>query len=161
VVATSQSQKFISQAELIFDPPKKSLAERVSQGLGWQTRGRQAEDRAERLLYFFTAVEALLSMDDKTAPVVQTIARHAAVLLTNDNSARAEAAGEVKKLYALRSSLVHAGNRAILWSAANGAQILAESLFDAVLDKVDLKMKHETFCNELANASYGMAWPSA
>jgi hypothetical protein len=160
VVATSQSPKFISQTELIFDPPKKSLAERVSQGLGWLTRGRQAEDRAERLLYFFTAVEALLSTDDKTAPVVQTIARHAAVLLTNDNSARAEAAGEVKKLYALRSSLVHAGNRAILWSAANGAQILAENLFDVVLDKVDLKIKHETFCNELAGASYGAAWPS-
>jgi hypothetical protein len=35
------------------------LAERVGQGLGWLTRGRQAEDRAERLLYFFTAIEAL------------------------------------------------------------------------------------------------------
>jgi hypothetical protein len=159
VLATSNSTKFISQAELIFDPPKKSLAERVSQGLGWLTRGRQAEDRSERLLYFFTAIEALLSNDDKTAPVVQTIARHAAVLLTNDNAARAEVAGDIRKLYSFRSSLVHAGNRSILWSGANGAQVLAERMFGVVLEKADLKIKHENFCNELAAASYGVAWP--
>jgi hypothetical protein len=119
VVAKSREATFISRAELIFDPPKKSLAERVGQGLGWLTRGRQAEDRAERLLYFFTAIEALLSNDDKTAPVVQTIARHAAVLLTNENEQRAVIARSAKALYELRSSLAHAGTRAILWSAAN------------------------------------------
>lgn len=159
VVATSQTSEFIARAGLIFDPPKKSVAERVSQGLGWLTRGRQAEDRAERLLYFFTAIEALLSSDDKTAPVVQTIARHAAVLLTNDNVARAEIASDLKKLYAFRSSLVHAGNRGVLWSGANGAQMLAEAMFRTVLDKADLKIRHENFCNELAAASYGTDWP--
>ncbi len=161
VVATCQDTKFIARAEVIFDPPRKSLAERVSQGLGWLTRGRQAEDRAERLLYFFTAVEALLSTDDKTAPVVQTIARHAAVILTSDNAERSKIAGAVKNLYNFRSSLVHAGNRSILWSGANDAQLLAESLFEVVLEKADLKMRHETFCNEIAIASYGTAWPSA
>lgn len=159
VVATSLEKKFLSQAELLFDPPKKSLAERVSQGLGWLTRGRQADDRAERLLYFFTAIESLLSTDDKTAPVVQTIARHAAVLLTTDNGARAEIAREIKTLYSFRSSLVHAGNRSVLWSGANGAQILAESLFQIVLDKADLAVGHAGFCNQLATASYGTAWP--
>jgi hypothetical protein len=161
VVATSQEQKFVSQAEMIFDPPKRSLAERVRQGLGWLTRGRQAEDRAERFLYFFTAIEALLSTDDKTAPVVQTIARHAAVLLTNHNTARAEFARDIRNLYNFRSSLVHAGNRSILWFGANSAQVLAESLFWVVLEKVDLKMRHDSFCNELAAASYGTVWPPA
>src|SRR5260370_12216324 len=75
VVATSQSTKFISQAELIFDPPKKSLSERVSQGLGWLTRGRQAEDRAERLLYFFTTSQARFSSADHTAAMVGTSTR--------------------------------------------------------------------------------------
>ncbi len=161
VLSTSNSAKFISQAELIFDPPRRSLAERVSQGLGWLARGRQAEDRSERLLYFFTAIEALLSMDDKTAPVVQTIARHGAVLLTNDNTTRAEVAGDIKNLYNLRSSLVHAGNRSILWSGANGAQALAESMFSVVLEKADLKITHENFCSTLAAASYGVAWPAS
>jgi hypothetical protein len=161
VVGTVQAKKFISQAEIIFDPPEKSLAERVSQGLGWLTRGRQAEDRAERLLYFFTAIEALLSTDDKTAPVVQTIARHAAVLLTNENAARAQVAKALKSLYSVRSSLVHAGNRSILWSGANDAQVLAESLFQTVLESANLKTRHETFCNEVAAASYGTPWPAA
>lgn len=159
IAAATQEPNFVTQASLIFDPPAKSLAERVSQGLGWLSRGRQAEDRAERLLYFFTAIEALLSNDDKTAPVVQTIARHAAVLLTNDNAARAVVAGDVKKLYTFRSTLVHAGNRSVLWSGANGAQVLAERLFSEVLEKADLSVKHDRFCTDLAAASYGTAWP--
>jgi hypothetical protein len=32
-------------------------------------------------------------------------------------------------------------------------------MFRVVLEKVDLKLKHEDFCNELAAASYGAAWP--
>jgi hypothetical protein len=160
VQATANGQKFASNAELIFNPPKKSLAERVSQGLGWLTRGRQAEDRAERFLYFFTAIEALLSYDDKTAPVVQTIARHSSVLLTNDNAHRAKVAADVKTLYKDRSSLVHAGNRSIFWSATNDAQVLAEKMFRVVLEKADLKMTHEKFCKELSDASYGVAWPN-
>jgi len=92
---------------------------------------------------------------------VQTIARHAAVLLTNHNAERAEFARNIRNLYKFRSSLVHAGNRSILWSGANSAQVLAESLFWVVLEKVDLKMRHDSFCNELAAASYGTVWPSA
>lgn len=159
VVATTLEDKFVAQAGVIFDPPRKSLAERVHQGLGWLTRGRQAEDRAERLLYFFTAIEALLSTDDKTAPVVQTIARHAAALLSNDNSERAQLAKGLKTLYGQRSALVHSGNRSILWSGANDAQLFAENLFYLVLEKADLTIKHETFCNDLAAASYGTPWP--
>jgi len=33
-------------------------------------------------------------------------------------------------------------------------------MFSVVLEKADLKMKHDNFCNELAAASYGAAWPS-
>jgi hypothetical protein len=160
VLTTASDNKFVENAKLIFGPPKKSLAERVSQGLGWLTRGRQAEDRAERLLYFFTAIEALLSNDDKTVPVVQTIARHGSVLLTDDNAVRPRAAANIKKLYSLRSSLVHAGNRSVLWSATNGAQVLAEEMFTVVMDKADLKMTHISFCDDLAAASYGVPWPT-
>ncbi len=52
VLATTKDQKFVADADVIFSPAPKSLAERVSQGLGWLTRGRQTDDRAERLLYF-------------------------------------------------------------------------------------------------------------
>jgi Apea-like HEPN len=161
VVATVSDKDFIAKADGIFAPPKKSLAERVSQGLGWLTRGRQGEDRAERFLYFFTAIEALLSNDDKTAPVTQTIARHGAVLLTNDNKERFKIATLIKSLYNSRSALVHAGNRSILWSSANSAQQLAEAMFWVVLQKADLKTAHAKFCEGLAASSYGLPWPSA
>lgn len=151
---------FIAKAQLVSDPPAKTLAERVSQGLGWLTRGRQSADRAERLLYFFTAIEALLSSDDKTAPVVQTIARHSAVLLTNDNAARAAMASAIRKLYVFRSALVHAGNRSVFWSSANTAQIIAESLFFVVLSKADLAQPHAKLCEELSASSYGLPWPA-
>lgn len=161
VIQTVGKEKFKNQALLIFDPPKKSLAERIYQGLGWLTRGRQSEDRAERFLYFFTAIEALLSMDDKTAPVIQTIARHASVILANDNARRAAIAADIKQLYSYRSSLVHTGNRSIRWGSANSAHILAEQLFRVVLEKTDLRISHESFCNDLAQASYGSEWPAA
>jgi Apea-like HEPN len=161
VVATVSDKDFIAKADNIFAPAKGSLAERLGQGLGWLTRGRQAEDRAERFLYFFTAIEALLSSDDKTAPVTQTIARHGAVLLTDENEVRLKIAKFFKLLYNSRSALVHAGNGSILWSSADAAQRLAESMFAIVLEKVDLKIKHATFCEDLATSSYGLPWPKS
>lgn len=149
---------FEKKADILCSPPPRSVAERVSQGLGWMTRGRQASDRSERLLFFFTAIEALLSSDDKSAPVVQTIARHAAVIVTNDNSTRAAVAANIKSLYGIRSSLVHAGARSVLHANANQAQALAENLFMRVLDNVDLGSRHSAFVQELADASYGSPW---
>lgn len=160
IVTVAQDAAFKKKAALIFDPKDKSLAARVAQGLGWLTRGRQAKDRSERLLYFFTAIESLLSGDDKSAPVVQNIARQAAVLLTDDNAARAELAADTKKLYALRSGLVHAGSRGVLWNNANTTEYLAEAVFHRVLGDADLSMSHATFLNGLSQATYGLPWPS-
>src|SRR3989339_89416 len=71
VLEITEGEQFKAYAKAIFSPSKGSLAERFSQGLGWLTRGRQASDRAERFLFFFTAIESLLSSDSKSAPVVQ------------------------------------------------------------------------------------------
>ncbi|CAM5336486.1 hypothetical protein ATER59S_00052 [Aquamicrobium terrae] len=161
VEATVAAAEFKTKAAAIFSPTKDSVAARVSQGLGWLTRGRQSADRAERLLYFFTAIEALLSGTDKTAPVVQTIARHAAVMLSNDNADRERHASRLKTLYSLRSALVHNGTRSVDWTTANSAQEYAEALFYVALDKVSLTGRHDSFSNDLAKASYGLAWPTA
>lgn len=161
VAAVVATPEFLVKATAVFAPTKDSLAARVSQGLGWLSRGRQSPDRAERLLYFFTAIEALLSTTDKTAPVAQTIARHAAVLLSNNNADRERHASKLKSLYNLRSALVHNGNRSIDGTAANAAQEYAEAIFYVVLKSASLTSTHETFSNGLAVASYGMAWPPA
>lgn len=149
---------FIAPAKLIFDPPKGSLAERISQGLGWLTRGRQSGDRAERLLFNFTAIEALLS-GDTGAPVTQTIARNAAAILTDDVAARANTAREIRRLYELRSMVVHTGGRPVAWTQAKLAQNLAEKLFSRVLHKIDLSLSYSAFIGQLSFASYGSPWP--
>jgi hypothetical protein len=141
---------------LIFDPPNKSLAQRFSQGLGWLAKGRQAKDRSDRFLFFFTALEALLSSNDNTSPVVQTIARHAAVLWTNDISGRIKISQKIRNLYATRSALVHAGSRSVTYEGAAEIHEIAETVFFAVWDSTDLKMSHKCFCEKLSEASYGL-----
>lgn len=142
----------------VFFPNKKSVAERMRQSLGWVARGRQAQDRAERFLYFFTALEALLSSDDKTAPVVQTIARNAATILDNEPRNRLQNAKLVKDLYAARSALVHAGARGVTRRQANTIENVAELVCWRVLDQVDLNTSVQAFQKELSDASYGLPW---
>lgn len=152
---SNEFQEVVSQ---LFSPLKGSVAERVVQGLGWLARGRQSEDRAERLLFFFTAIEALLSSNDKSAPVVQNIARSAATILTDDHHGRASNAKIIKDLYAYRSAVVHGGSRDVAKRQANTAELIADKLFFRVFDQVDLTQKFAEFQNGLGVASYGSPW---
>jgi hypothetical protein len=145
-------------ANIIFNAKKGSVAERFAAGLGWLTCARQSADRAERFLYFFTALEALLSGDDKTAPVVQTIARHAAVILYDDVSKRFEFARRLRELYGLRSALVHAGKREVSQFDVNEIQYFAEVLYKLVLRRCPLTKACKDFHLGLTQASYGTVW---
>lgn len=158
VLVMTATDKFQGRAEAVFSSSKGSLAERFSQGLGWLTRGRQTEDRAERFLFFFTAIEALLSSDDKTAPVIQTIARYSAVILSDDAKKRIEIASSIKSLYSVRSALVHAGKRGVSKSEVNTAQLLAENLYTRVMKSVSLTLSLQKFQQLLSEASYGLPW---
>lgn len=151
-----QNKSVLKRIEVIFSPPKSSVAERFSQGLGWLTRGRKSADRPTRLLYFFTAIEALLSDSDKTAPVVQTVARHAAVILSENNKIRSEIAKDIRALYGMRSSLVHTGKRGIYDQDSNTIQYIAELLFYNVWKRATLESSHSDFVQKLSKASYGL-----
>lgn len=159
VIAGLRSPKFIATAEVVFRPPPGSLAERFGQGLGWLTRGRQSEDRAQRILFVFTALEALLSSDDKTSPIVQNIARSAAVILSNDVAIRAEVAKSIKDLYAYRSGVVHSGKRAVTGVSVNTALVLIESIFVKVLQSVQLNQSFQKFLDDVGRCTYGLPWP--
>lgn len=159
VLEVVNGEQFKARAEAIFSPGKNSLAKRVGQGLGWLTRGRQASDRAERFLFFFTAIESLLSSDDKSAPVVQTIARYTSAILHDEPDKRIQTSKDIKSLYSVRSKLVHAGERDVLKSQANSAQLIAEELYARVLDRFDLNESFQSFQDSLDRASYGLKWP--
>ncbi|MGI2036378.1 hypothetical protein ACRQ1B_28785 [Rhizobium panacihumi] len=145
-------------AELIFDPSANSLALRVSQGLGWLTRGRQASDRSERLLSFFTALEALLTSNNSSDPVTQTISRHVSVIWSSKIADRVALYNQVKSLYALRSAVVHAGKREVLLHHVNSLQLIAETVFSIVLKNCDLSISQDTFSQSLSDASHGAPW---
>ena len=153
-----KSEKFQSIADTLFNPDSKSLAIRVGQGLGWLSRGRQSSDRSNRLLYFFTALESLLTANDKSEPVVQTISRHLSVILEQDPHNREIIYNSIKHLYSIRSDVVHAGKRDVLWNEVNKLQKIAEESFKIVLEHIDLKISQENFIKSLSRASHGIQW---
>jgi hypothetical protein len=159
ILTISRSVQFQERARLVFAPPKASVAERFGAGLGWLTRGRQSADRAERFLYFFTAIEALLSSSDATAPVVQTISRYAATVLQPNIKERILLAKQLVSLYATRSALVHTGKRNVLQAAVDQLQDIAEHVYKTVMEGTDLSQTFEAFHKALGEASYGLPWP--
>ena len=88
-----------------------SVGERLYNGLGWLTLARQTIPRAERFIHHFTALEALLTRSDPTAPITQTIGRYLSCILSNKNESRIALADTIKTLYAKRSALIHGGKR--------------------------------------------------
>ncbi|MFG1395207.1 hypothetical protein [Xanthobacter agilis] len=150
-----------SRAAVLFDPTDKSLANRVAHGLGWMTRGRQFSDRSERLISFFTALEALLTSNDKNDPVTQTISRHMAVIYTQDVKTRVAVYNQIKGLYSLRSTVVHSGRREVLWQDVINLQLYVEMIFWIVLNRCDLSMSQDRFIQSLADASHGLRWEFA
>ncbi|CAN7570005.1 hypothetical protein [Mesorhizobium caraganae] len=161
IAAQLSDQSIQKLADLLFDTTEKALAGRVAQGLGWITRGRQSLDRAERLLAFFTALEALLTNDDKSAPITQTISRFVSVICTNDIETRVKVFNQVKSLYGVRSKVVHGGKREVLWKDVNVLQSYVEVVFKVVLKQCDLTMGHSRFNDSLAVASHGLPWEFA
>lgn len=143
----------------VFSHNAGSVGEQIYNALGWAAKGRQSIDRAERLLYFFTAIEAILTRQSNDSPVIDTIARHGSVMLANSIASRPQIAKRFKTLYGFRSSTVHRGARTASALVVKEAQFLAESLIGAALSEVSPQMSHNTFSDELAKASYGFKWP--
>jgi hypothetical protein len=159
---TFSKKKLTSLATLgtaVMQPNKGSVAARVANGLGWLTRGRRANDQAERFLHFFTAIESLLTRDDKTAPVTDTICRSVACILARKIKDRPNIAKTMSDLYTTRSVLVHAGDRRVSEAESTQLQLHAELVFLRVIDEIPLTTRLQDFHSELKRASYGGKWP--
>lgn len=139
--------------------PVDSLAERAGRGLGWLSRGREASDRAERLLFFFTALETLLARKQAEGRVTEMLSRSAAVLWTDDSEKRTSFEKRFKTLYDIRSKLVHRGERGVSDKDANSVQVIAESIFARILTSANLTKPHNAFLGELHRCCDGAPWP--
>ncbi|TXI85911.1 MAG: hypothetical protein E6Q40_07150 [Cupriavidus sp.] len=160
VAGLTYTKEFRERADVLFDPPSKSVASRVSQGLVWQTRARQSLDRAERLLFFFTSIEALLTKGSSD-PVTETIARFSSIMLENNPVARERIYKRVKKLYGVRSTVTHSGSHAVTNEQAESIHNLAEALYRRVFNTRTLVQGQDEFIAELEAATHGAAWPPA
>ncbi len=146
-------------ADIVFDPQSNSVAERLYNGLGWMTLARQAPSRAERFIHYFTAVEALLTSSDPTAPITQTISRFLSCILTDNNDQRAILSDTIKKLYTKRSQLVHGGRRSnIHMTDATTLQYYVELAYLRVVKEIPPATTATDFLEGLNLASYGLNW---
>lgn len=158
VAKVARSKKIRSVAAAVFQPAENTVAERISRSLGWLTKARQAHDPSERFLFIFTAIEALLTSEDKGAPIIQTVARHAGVILSNKAETRKQVFEQMIDLYRERSRLVHGGRRDVHTEDVNKAQHFAEMLCVSTLRQVRLNMKFEDMEAYLRSASFGGRW---
>lgn len=157
--ARFHNEEFQARLNSVLVPKPNSLGERLGNALGWCTRGRQANDNSERLLYFFTAIESLLSEKSGFAPVADSIARYISVILSEKIEGRERTYREVKKLYELRSQLVHRGHRNAHWLNANNIQNICETTLYFVWKELDFDCGHSGFIEDLKSATHGIPWP--
>lgn len=155
VIDILNSSKVTATAELVFDPESNTLAERMQQALGWLTRARRAQEPAERILLFFTTIESLLSGASKDGPVTETISRYAGVIWSEKPEIRFELYKRLKKHYALRSRIVHNGERSVAQIEVNDIHYIAWTITQIILQRADLTVKHESFIESLKEASFG------
>lgn len=156
-VASLESDDAKTKAAAIFEPVKDSVGGRIALALGWLTRARRAADRSEAVLFYFTALEALLS-PGKSEPIAQTIARHVAVMRSDKPAARYRTFELVLELYALRSSLVHQGNRDVLALDVRRMSALTDTVLWRLIHEVDLSAKSAALLYSLKAASFGDPW---
>lgn len=153
--------EFQEKLAKVLSPSSNSVGERLANSLGWAARARQASDASVRLLYFFTSIEALLTEQDSFVPVSDTVARYAGIIISKSPKSREPTYHEVRKLYGLRSHLVHRGKRTVHWLNANNIQSICENIQWVIWSNVDFAMKHRDFIAGLKSASHGTEWPPA
>lgn len=142
----------------IFAARNGTVAERAKRGLGWLTRARQKADQAERYLYFSTAMETLLTLEDKDAKVTETIARNGSVILTDNHKDRFDNYKILVKIYEVRSRIIHGGSRNVSRKEVRLVQEVAELLYEKVIFLIDLSGDYVRFQQSLKEASFGQKW---
>lgn len=155
IIEVLNSSKVVGVAEQVFNPKSNSLAERMQQALGWLTRARRAQEPAERVLFFFTAIEALLSGASKDGPITETISRYAGVIWGEKPDTRLALYTSLKKHYDLRSRIVHNGDRSVAQIEVNNVHFIAWTITQILLRRADLTVKHSDFIGTLKEASFG------
>ena len=115
-----------------------SISKVVKDGLYWYGLGLDEEYPSARLLNFVTVLEASLKKKGEKTELKRAISERAALILYDKYDERKEALKELKKIYELRSTVVHTG----VLSDEKDYASLAGGYASAVLIKL-IKMSKE------------------
>ena len=108
--AVSQSVGFTRASDILAKNRRSPLEERLLSGLQWAGRASVEERREEAFLLFVVSLESLLLNNKENEQITQRFALRGAHLLGKDFFAKKQIRTELKKLYGLRSAIVHSGS---------------------------------------------------
>ena len=155
-----RSDLFQTRFDTLINSGNETAGDRLAHSFAWMSRARRERDQETRLLFFFTAIEALLSSTGEGGtPVTDTIARSASVLIASEPSEREKIHRYTKRLYGLRSAVAHRGEPHVYRGDAREVQELAERIAKKYLETVDLHGSSKDVRAKMLRASFGLAWP--
>ena len=118
-IALALSSDFISMikprgldvlSEILAEGPKTKFQEQVLDSLFIYSRSPLAKDVADKLIYILVAMESIL-LKDENEPIQQNISKRMAYLIGNTVEQRKDIIANIIKIYKLRSSFIHHGQR--------------------------------------------------
>ncbi|MBX3018781.1 MAG: hypothetical protein KF767_12890 [Bdellovibrionaceae bacterium] len=120
----------------------KTFEGTILTALHFHSHARELPDPADKLLSLITAIEAFFETSQKS--IAATIASGCALVLCNKIDDRIKMKTLVKKLYGLRSSISHHGERTVLKQEINELSVISWQLICfAIQDKARFKDKKE------------------
>jgi hypothetical protein len=132
----------------------KTLARAIWESLQNVGRSKLATSLDQELVYCIMAMEILL-FPDQQGTITEKFAERAAFLLCDAPEPRKGAYGEAKRLYGLRSKVVHEGFRDVDPADASLAERFA---LNAALKAIELQPRfedHSAFCTHLHEKKFG------
>ncbi|EKS9201074.1 hypothetical protein PUZ01_002544 [Enterobacter cloacae] len=96
--------------------PDDEMGRKISRGVEWLGEAYIEENKASAFIKVAVAMEALLKIDEKgiiSSSIMSTIAEQCAFLLREDVNDCIEIEEKVKKMYGIRSKIVHSGSNSV------------------------------------------------
>ncbi|PTP11726.1 hypothetical protein CWO36_24275 [Vibrio splendidus] len=138
---------------------KSEIEKRIFQSINWFGKAINSEVFEEQFLFFAISIESLLVGNEPDSPfanqgsITQKISDRSAFLIGKDFNSRVKIEKDLKKLYGLRSKIVHTGAK-----VKNTDVIKIECLAKKLILKFSKEnyLSHESFIEWIKRAQYGI-----
>lgn len=137
-----EEKELFKIGEYVFNYNKDSeLYSLVIQGISNFGTALSLGDYHKRIAEIFTIFESLL-LPNENSPIIDSLVKYGTKLIRKDSSERIEIAELLKRMYSVRSALVHHGKRKEF--DINDLKKLQICLFTLIVNLINKSQKHET-----------------